>query len=336
LLACRDAVVIGLRQLVGSLADLPPVAQARPLQMFDVTYRPAQALQQALAELPRASQFGAANVNTYFEKGLPPYEQRWRDAARAAVGLEIFVEPLREVPDRTSWLMLRDLADLAAAIPALDHDLSQALLPWLKDGPDLAVPYAMLTHPGHDAVRVCSTEIRSRVPAAPPSLTPAPLNPAALGRGELDTAMDRYVRSVLDRASELSMGDLRAVTRLLQFGGMHAAVVLERAQPALSGAGGAAAAFRQAVPLAAQLWDCPAKTLGPEHLDVVRGSADLLARMVALAAQERALPGGAGDVVLRRLAAPALEFARHVPNLARAVEIGVRESLAAGLMLCRA
>jgi len=52
-----------------------------------------------------------------------------------------------------------------------------------------------------------------------------------------------------------------------------------------------------------------------------------------LAAQERALPGGAGDVVLRRLAAPALEFARHVPNLARAVEIGVRESLAAGLML---
>jgi len=211
-----------------------------------------------------------------------------------------------------------------------------ALLPWLKDGPDLAVPYAMLTHAGHDAVRVCSTEIRSRVPAARPSLTLAPLNPAALGAGELDTAMDRYVRSVLDRASELSMGDLRAVTRLLQFGGMHAAVVLERAQPALSGAGGAAAAFRQAVPLAAQLWDCPAKTLGPEHLDVVRGSADLLARMVALAAQERALPGGAGDVVLRRLAAPALEFARHVPNLARAVEIGVRESLAAGLMLCRA
>jgi len=37
--------------------------------------------------------------------------------------------------------------------------------------------------------------------------------------------------------------------------------------------------------------------------------------------------------VLRRLAAPALEFARHVPNLARAVEAGVRESLAAGLML---
>jgi len=238
--------VIGLRQLVGSLADMPPVAQVRPLQLFDIPNRPAQALQQALSQLPWAGEFGSGSVDTYFEKGLPPYEQRWRDAARAAVGLEIFVEPLREVPDRTSWLRLRDLA---AAIPVLDHDLSQALLPRLNGRADLAMPYAMLTHPGHDAVRVCSTEIRSRVPAAPPSLTLAPLNPAALGRGELDTAMDRYVRSVLDRASELSMGDLRAVTRLLQFGGMHAAVVLGRAQPALSGAGDAAAAFRQAVPL---------------------------------------------------------------------------------------
>ena len=37
---------------------MAPVAQARPLTMFDVTNRPAQALQQALAELPRARQFG--------------------------------------------------------------------------------------------------------------------------------------------------------------------------------------------------------------------------------------------------------------------------------------
>ncbi len=110
MLACRDAVVIGLRQLVGSLADMPPVAQARPLQLFDIRNRPAQALQQALSQLPWAGEFGFGSVDTYFEWGLPPYEQRWRDAARAAVGLEIFVEPLREVPDRTSWLMLRDVA----------------------------------------------------------------------------------------------------------------------------------------------------------------------------------------------------------------------------------
>ncbi len=151
-LACRDAVVAGLRQLAGAVADMPPAAQARPLEMFDVTNRPAQALQQALSELPRASEIGAANASTYFEKGLPPYEQRWRDAARAAVGLETFVEALDRVPDHDCWSVLRDLADLAAAIPALDHDLSEALLPWLKVGADLALPHAMLTHPAHDAV----------------------------------------------------------------------------------------------------------------------------------------------------------------------------------------
>jgi len=332
-LACRDAVVVGLRQLAGAVADMPPVAQARPLQMFDVTNRPAQALQQALAELPRARQFGAANIDTYFEKGLPPYEQRWRDAARATVGLEIFVEALSRVPDRHCWSVLRDLADLAAAIPALDHDLSEAVLPLLKGGTDLAVPYAMLTHPAHDAVRVCSTEIRSRVPAVPPSTTPPPSVPAALGTGELDKAMDRHVRTVLDRASELSIGDMRAVTRLLQVGGTHAAVVLERAQQTVPGADVTAAALRQLAPLAEQLRDSPAKTLGPERLGVLRGSGELLARMGALATQERALPGGASHTALRRLATPALEFAKHVPTLARALEIAVRESLADGLML---
>ncbi len=332
-LACRDAVVVQLRQLVGSVADMPPVAQARPLQMFDVTDRPAQALAQALAELPRASLFGATDASTYLETGLPRYEQCWRDAARAALGLEIFVEALRRVPDQQSWWVLRDLADLAAAIPALDLDLSEALLPQLKAGTDLAVPYAMLTHFAHDAVRVCTVEIRSRVPAAPPSTTSPPSIPAVLGPGELDKAMGRYVRTVLDRGSELAIGDMRAVTRLLQFGGTHAAVALERARQAVPGADVAAAALRQVAPLAGRLRDSPAKTLGRERVDVLRASDELLARMGALATRERALPGRASDLALRRLAVSALEFAKHVPDLARALEIGVRESLAGGLML---
>jgi hypothetical protein len=147
-LACRDALVVQLRQLVGSLADMPPVSQVRPLQLFDVTNRPAQALQQALAQLPRAGEFGQVDVRSYFDKGLPTYEQRWRDVGRAALGLEIYVEPLRHIPDRNSWPALRDLTDLAAALPALDHDLAEAILPCLKGGEDLAVPYEMLTHPG--------------------------------------------------------------------------------------------------------------------------------------------------------------------------------------------
>ena len=83
----------------------------------------------------------------------------------------------------------------------------------------------MLTQRAHDAVRVCT-----------PSTTPGLLVPAVLGTDRLDKAMDRYVRTVLDRAHALSIGDMRAVTRLLQSAGTHAAVVLERAQQAIPGA----------------------------------------------------------------------------------------------------
>jgi hypothetical protein len=45
---------------------MPPVAEVRPLQMFHVIHRPAQALQQALAQLPRAGGFGQVDVNSLF------------------------------------------------------------------------------------------------------------------------------------------------------------------------------------------------------------------------------------------------------------------------------
>jgi hypothetical protein len=57
--------------------------------------------------------------------------------------------------------------------------------------------------------------------------------------------MDRYVRTVLNRGADLSIGDMRAVSRLLQFGGEQMAVVLERAQHAVPGAGDAAKALRR-------------------------------------------------------------------------------------------
>ena len=55
--------------------------------------------------------------------------------------------------------------------------------------------------------------------------------------------------------------------------------------------------------------------------------------MKALAVQTDRLPGGAADGDLRRLAAPALAFARHVPAVAGALDLSVREALASGLML---
>lgn len=93
-------------------------------------------------------------------------------AARASVSLEGYLDGLGRLPDHHAWDVLRDLTDIAAALPYLDHDLSEAVLPLLTSGEDFGVPYRMLTHAGHDALRLVSTELRARVPAAerPPAV----------------------------------------------------------------------------------------------------------------------------------------------------------------------
>ena len=154
-----------------------------------------------------------------------------------------------------------------------------------------------------------------------------------LGDGELDRATDAYVRTVLNRGRDLSVGDMRAVARLLEFGGSHAAQVLDRAAPVVPGASDAAVALRELPPLARELRESPTRSMGVERLDVLRGSDELQRRMQALAAQEHQLPSPASQTDLRRLAGPALEFTKHVPNLTRALEVAVRESLVDGLML---
>jgi hypothetical protein len=199
-MACRDAVVGQLRELVGSVSEVPRFAPVGELSVFDIVQRPGQALHQALSGLPRAVPFGTAEHAGTIDKTLPAYEQHWHRAAHATIGLEGYLGAVGQLPDHHAWAALRDLADLAAALPALDHGLSEALLPGLKGGEDLAVPYRMLTHAGHDAVRLTAGEIRARVPAYEHSATntphKAPLGADPAGTGELSAAMARYVQAL--------------------------------------------------------------------------------------------------------------------------------------------
>ena len=333
-LASRDAVVAELRALVALVSGVPRFTETHALTAHDITHRPGQALHQALTGLPRAAGgFGDENPTFYLEVNLPPYEQFWRDAARACVGLEGYVDALGRVPDVRSWSVLRDLADIAAALPALDYGLSESILPFLKGGEDLAVPYAILTHADHDSVRLCATEIRARVPAAPVSGRVPTAPEVVLGDGGLDRVMSGYVRLVLDWGRNLSVGDMRAVSRLLEAGSAGAAQVLERSATVVAGAGDAAATLREVGPLAKDLRESPTKSLGGESLDVLRHSGELQRRVQALAVQEHQLPSPASETDLRRMAAAVLEFAKHVANVSRALEVAVRESLADGLML---
>lgn len=368
-LAARDTVLVELRELVGAIADGPQFAEVRPLTLHDAVHRPAQALHQALSELPRASGFGDVELAAVDDKTLPGYEKAWRRAARASLSLEGYLDGLSRLPDHHAWDALRDLTDLAAALPYLDHDLSEAVLPVVKLGEDFGIPYRMLTHAGHDALRLVAAEIRARVPTAeppahtgtqsrgqpivqraarpsvsslsqtaprpprsgPPRAGTTPRGPG--GAGELAEAMTRYTHAVSARGTQLSVPDLRAVARLLETGNLHAARVLDRVAPALAGAADAAAGLRTIAPLSLALREAPAKSMTQPHLDLLREGTELQLRLAALAGQAQRLPGGAADSDLRRLAVPALEFAQQVPALAGALDLSVREAVAARLVL---
>lgn len=343
-MAARDAVVTELRALVGAVADVAKAGEVRDVAMFDVTHRPAQALHQALSELPRVVEFGAGReLDHLHDKALPDYEQAWQAAHRASIGLEAYVDALSRLPDQQAWDVLRDLADVAAAVPYLDHDLAEAILPRVKAGEDLAIAYRLLTSERHDAVCIVANELRARVQVTEPHArsghacrTDGGVDQPTSGpdgTGDLAEVMIRCTHSVSARSDTLSVADFKAVTRLLQYGSLHAAEVLERAASAVDGAKQAAQDLRAVALLADRLREAPVRSMALPHVDLLRVGGELQTRLEALAGQSRQLPGGAAEHDLRSLVGPAVAFAQHVPALAGALDLSVRETVVHGVML---
>lgn len=363
-LAARDAVLVELRELVGAVADVPQFGAVRELTVADAVHRPAQALHQALSGLPRAVSFGDAELPAAPEAPRRGYEHAWQRAARATLGLESYLGALGKLPDSHAWHVLRDLTDLAAAVPYLDHDLSEKIRPALHNDDNLAAAYRMLTHSGHAAVRMVAAELRARVPAggaarsadqpaAParnraPSVARTPARGAAAspGRsratpralpvpeclGQIADATARLTHAVSARGPNLSVPDLRAVTRLLEVGSTAAANALDGVAHAVEGGRQTAIGLHTAASLARELRTVPVKAMTPPHLEVVRLATDLLSSLQSLAAEAEGF-GARSDSDLRQLAGPAVEYAQHAPALAAALELSVREAVAAGLML---
>ena len=162
-----------LRTLVGAVGEVPRFNEVRALTLTEVVDRPAQALHAALSELPRALPFGSAELVFDAAPELSPYEQAWQRAAGASLGLELYVDVLHQLPDSTAWHVLRDLTDAAAALPYLDHDLSEAVRLTRTSAAQVQEAYRQLVHPGHHAVRIVTADVRARVPA-PPNRSAAP------------------------------------------------------------------------------------------------------------------------------------------------------------------
>jgi hypothetical protein len=338
-LAARDAVLLELRALVGAVSDVPQIGEVRELTVFDIVHRSGQALHQALSELPRAMRFGSVEQVAGDDRKLPAYEQFWRRAAHATIGLEGYVDALKRLPDQHAWNVLRDLADVAAAIPYLDHDLSEALRLELTAGEDLHASYAQLTHPGHDALRLAAGEVRARVAATEPTAVEIRISVGVVGKqgevsaGQVGEAMTRYAHAVSARGATLSVPDLRSVTRVLEAGCAAATQIFERTAPVVAGASKAGTGLRAVSARARQLREAPVKSMTLAHLELLRGGKELQDHMAVVAVPANRLPGGAADGDLRRLAWPAVQFADGVPALTRALEGSVREAVGNGLML---
>ena len=117
----------------------------------------------------------------------------------------------------------------------------------MRDGAPLALAYESLVCAAHDEVRLCGGEVRLRVPAkgpGAPSVSRPLALPVVLVDEEIGQLVHECARQVRDRGADLSGAVLRAVTRLLQFGSQDAAVVPERADRVLPGAGLVAGALR--------------------------------------------------------------------------------------------
>lgn len=338
-LAARDAVLLELRALVGAVSDVPQIGEVRELTVFDIVHRSGQALHQALSELPRAGRFGTLDPSGSDDRKLPAYEHFWRRAAHATIGLEGYVHALNRLPDHHAWNVLRDLADVAAAIPYLDHDLSEALRPDLTSGEDLSTSYAQLTHPGHDALRLAAGEVRARVAPTEPPIVGSRASAESGGKqfqispGQVGEAMTRYAHAVSARGATLSVPDLRSVTRVLEAGCASATKILERSAPVVPGASDTTTGLRAVSDLAKRLREAPAKSMTVAHFELLRDGKELQDQMTVVAVPAVRLPGGATDADLRRLAWPAVQFADGVPALARALEGSVREAVGNGLML---
>jgi hypothetical protein len=338
-LAARDAVLIELRAMVGAVSGVQQIGEVRELTVFDVVHRSGQALHQALSVLPRAGQFGTLEPSAADARKLPAYEQFWRRAAHATIGLEGYLDALTRLPDHHAWNVLRDLADVAAAIPYLDHDLSEALRPELTAREDLGASYGQLTHPGHDALRLAAAEVRARVVPSDPTAMGARGSVEVSGRqfqigaGEVGEAMTRYAHAVSSRGATLSVPDLRAVTRVIEAGCAATITILDRSSPVVTGASDVGAGLRAVSDLAKRLREAPAKSMTIAHLELLRGGKELQDQMALVAVPAVRLPGGVTHQDLRRLAWPAVQFAARLPDLARALEYSVREAVCTGLML---
>jgi hypothetical protein len=147
-----------------------------------------------------------------------PLTRGWQDAARAAVTLEAYHHALTEKLTATdAWIAVRDVAEVAAALPYLDADLVAAL-------PVGDAARAVLLEPAaHGLVRLAAEQLRGQTADLPSWIVNVvrPEQPRVRPVrtvGELPNATRHLAALVAGRGADLTALEARAVARALTEG----------------------------------------------------------------------------------------------------------------------
>ena len=359
-LADRDAVVTGLRGLAAEIAGVTGAPYRLLLTVRDLTERPAQSLEHALAGLPRLSPLQV-------HAGLPEpdsptdYQRLWRQAARACLAFELQHPQVRRLPSEQAWYLLRDTADLAASLPSLDRGLADSLLPAVRaerpkveaTGATFSTPattaYRLLEdRPGHGTLRLVASEIRFRIrplhddrrQAQPSARQPWPALTDPPSR--LQTVLDR-LSSTLEQGAGLSTAELRGVVGTVRTAVQSAAAVCDHFAADLPQADRLAAALRELDAPARDLALSGARSARPPRIPLLQQTTALSQGLQAIgrdpARLRPALPAAAGPgpqdpaALARQYARPALDVANRLPRLVRALDAALQAGLADGSVL---
>lgn len=254
-LDARDTLVAELRQLVRQLLLAGPASRV-DLTLRHIATDPAHVMHDALCDLAGARSGGGPDSGQALAEaardsgGRAGLAGRWLAAARCAVQLERYHDRLAELPAPAAWTALRDVTELAAAVPYLDADLAAAL-----PGGSRHSLTALQAPVPHALLRLSSEQLRRQLtglPAAPYDghLDTAPTRPVVLRTAQdLPVGMRRLTAVLRELGPDLAAVDARTVVRLLAAGveqvrrhapgigpaGVAAAAAAARALPALRG-----------------------------------------------------------------------------------------------------
>jgi hypothetical protein len=219
--AARNAVLAEVRTLIGAVTH----SRHRPSAVItagELATQPVAALVAALHQLqpaPGASDSAGVVVPA---SSATPVERLWHDAARSCICLQSYTDALDRLPEDTGWAVLRDLVDLASAIPDLDADLAASLptnhpaLPALGEGRSHQV--------GRLAAREATAHVGTRVEDGKPqtvALVAFRQRPALRPPRDVHDlpAATRLLATVINhRGENITVDEVRRVVRLLHGG----------------------------------------------------------------------------------------------------------------------